>query len=75
MKISTYIKLRGIQAILDDCNSDLKAVKQHLFRKCNLEEGADISKTMKFFKDYLSKQTLSKDDEMLLTEFMKKLRG
>ncbi|MBD5401298.1 hypothetical protein HDR58_00655 [bacterium] len=75
MKISTYIKLRGIQAILDECSSDLKAVRQHIFRQCDLEKKADISKTMKQFKNYLNNQPLSKGDEMLLAEFMKKLRG
>ena len=73
MKISEYEKLKGRLQILNDCDRDLKLVRQHLIRECNIEKGYDLSKVMKKYKELLKKETKKSVSEILLNEFLNKI--
>ena len=53
MKVQKYIRNRGIEAILSECNYNLRAVKGHLKSKCDLPIDKDLTSVIKLFKEYL----------------------
>ena len=53
MKISKLINYYGNLKILEICNFDLKDVREHLIRECNLSKNYDLSKVMKKIKNIL----------------------
>lgn len=75
MKISEYEKLKGRLQILEDCNFDLKDVRQHLIRECNIEKGYDLSKIMRKYKEILANRPQNSAAEALLNEFMDKINS
>ncbi len=54
MKIQELIKLKGIQKVFEECNSDLRDVREYLIRECNLPKGYDLSRVMKDFKMWVN---------------------
>lgn len=75
MKINQYIKLRGIQGILDECNNNLRQVKAHLRRECDIPEGYDFSYTMRIFKNALDKIYNPSHGKELIEEVLQQLQG
>ena len=77
IKLSEYIKHKGVGNILAECDNNLRAVKNHLFRECNLPKGTNIYYTMKIFKEYLKNRLWEKYGEKvrLVEEFLIKNFG
>ena len=57
MKIQKYIRNRGIEAILIDCNYNLRLVKNHLRNFCDLPKDKELTAVIKLFKEYLEEKT------------------
>ena len=53
IKVSEYIKSKGMGNILAECGNNLRAVKNHLIRECHLPKSKNISYTIKKFQQYL----------------------
>lgn len=75
MKINQYIKLCGIERILDECNNNLREVKAHLRRECDIPEDYDFSYTMRIFKNSLDKIYNSSHAKELIAEVLQQLQG
>ena len=77
IKVSEYIKNKGIGNILDECDYNLRAVRNHLFRQCHLPKGTNLYHTMKKFKEYMANRIWEKYGEnvCLVEEFLRKNFG
>ncbi len=73
MKISEYIKYKGMQKILEECSNDLTDVKHHLMRECGLKKGYDLSKYMVEFKEILETSAKQANGSARMQEFLSKL--
>lgn len=73
MKIQELIKTKGIQKIFEECNYDLRDVREYIKRECNLTKNVDLSRTMRDFKVYL-KNHLNKRDKSKIDEIISKLK-
>ena len=73
-KVSNYIRDKGIECILKECNSNLKMVKLHLIRECELPQDYDLWPTINLFKQYLKEYKTSKKT-YLLEEISEKMKG
>lgn len=74
MKVSHYIKHKGMLTILSECNYNLQNVRQHLRRECELPDGYDLSRSLKSFEDYLRNKPVEALKQTLLQEIAIKLR-
>lgn len=74
MKVSHYIKHKGLLAILSECNYNLQNVRQHLCRECGLPNGYDLSRILKSFENYLRNKPVESLKQTLLQEIAIKLR-
>ena len=68
MKVSHYIKHKGMLTILSECNYNLQNVRQHLRRECELPDGYDLSRSLKSFEDYLRNKPVEALKQTLLQE-------
>ena len=53
IKVSEYIKSKGMGNILAECGNNLRAVKNHLIRECHLQKSTNLHYTIKKFQQYL----------------------
>ena len=73
-KVSNYIRDKGIECILKECNSNLKMVKLHLIRECELPDDYDLWPTINLFKKHLKEKKTSVKKH-LLDEIRQKMKG
>lgn len=74
MGISKYEKRLGRLQILKECNFNLKDVRLHLIRECNLPKGYDLSKQMKEYKKLIEEKSMLSRGDVLFFEFMDKIK-
>lgn len=74
MKISHYIKHKGIFTILRECNYNLENVRGHLIRECDLPKGYDLSRVLKSFENYMRNKSVQPLQKTLLKEIKIKLK-
>ena len=53
MRAVEYLKNIGIDTLLAECNYNLKIVKAHLMRECNITDARDVNYAMKLVKKRL----------------------
>ena len=72
--VAEYIKHMGMGNILAVCGNNLRAVKNHLFRECNLVKGTNLYHTMKKFKQYLENRLWEQygDKAQIVEDFLKR---
>jgi len=75
MKPSNYIKQRGMLNILEDCSMNLKIVRQHLLRECELDKKYDLSKVLKQFQKIIETTNKNLKSHTLIQEILIKLKG
>ena len=73
-KVSNYIRDKGIECILEECNSNLRMVKAHLIRECELPDEYDLWPTINLFKKHLKEKKTSVKNR-LLEEIREKIQG
>ena len=73
-KVSNYIRDKGIERILEECNSNLRMVKAHLIRECELPDEYDLWPTMNLFKKHIKENKTSVKNH-LLEEISEKMKG
>lgn len=75
MKIAEYERFIGRLEILKKCDYDLKDVRQHLIRECELSKGFDLSKHINAYKQLIEKETAPTKADVLIAEYLQKLKG
>ena len=73
-KVSNYIRDKGIERILEECNSNLRMVKAHLIRECELPDDYDLWPTINLFKKHI-KENKTSVKNYLLEEISEKMKG
>ena len=75
--VAEYIKHLGMGNILAKCGNNLRAIKNHLFRECNLVKGTNLYHTMKKFKQYLENRLWEAygKNVVLVEDFLRKNFG
>lgn len=73
-EISNYIKQRGYEAILNDCENNIKNFKNHLIQVCNLARNTNLSTHIQMAKKVLRGSLLIyKSKEQVVIAFLKEL--
>ena len=57
-KVSNYIRDKGVESILNECNCNLRMVKAHLIRECELPDNYDLWPTMNLFKKHIKENKI-----------------
>ena len=73
-KVSNYIRDKGIESILNECNCNLRMVKAHLIRECELPDNYDLWPTMNLFKKHIKENKIPVKVH-LLEEIKLKMKG
>lgn len=73
-KVSNYIRDKGIESILNECNCNLRMVKAHLIRECELPDNYDLWPTMNLFKKHIKENKIPVKVH-LLEEIREKMKG
>lgn len=73
-KVSNYIRDKGIECILNECNCNLRMVKAHLIRECELPDNYDLWPTMNLFKKHIKENKIPVKVH-LLEEIREKIQG
>ena len=72
MKASKYIKYRGINAILVECNYNLRNVRNHLLRETDITSDK-TSRILREFKELLVQKTQTSVKQELIDEITRKI--
>ena len=73
-EISNYIKQRGYEAILNDCEHNIKNFKNHLIQVCNLHRNTNLSMHIQTARKVLKGSLLVyKSKEQVVIAFLKEL--
>ena len=73
-EISNYIKQRGYEAILKDCEQNLKNFKNHLIQVCNLPRNTNLSMHIQMARKVLKGSLfVYKSKEQVVIAFLKEL--
>ena len=75
MGIAEYERFLGRLQILQTCDYNLKDVRQHLIRECDLPVGFDLSKHIKAYKQLIETETAPTKADVLIAEYLRKLKG
>ena len=69
--VTNYIKMRGIIAILEECNNNINEFKEHLRRVLNLDSSVNLYLIGKEAEKILS-ESVNKEDvfEILVDKFL-----
>ena len=72
-KITNYLKHRGMETVLMECNNNLRTVKNHIKRVCDLPKNINMSYIMAQIKDYMNLKFFEKynTDFDLIYKFLK----
>lgn len=73
MKVSEYIKEKGILKISELCNWDIADIKYHLLRETDIEANSQLSRIMKDFKNFFNEKTKHIRNNYRIKEIKEKL--
>lgn len=73
--ISDFIFEKGIETLFNECNCDLKDVRNKIIRELNIKKGTDISRAMRKIKNFVHKITGTSCNSTYIQEFLQKLNG
>ena len=72
-KINDYIYQKGVEAIYNECNHDIKDVRNKIIRELEISKGIDISRHMKKIKNFVHGITESSCQSSYVKELFAKL--
>lgn len=72
-KIKDYIYQKGVEAIYNECNHDIKDVRNKIIRELEISKGTDISRHMKKIKNFVHSITESSRQSSYVKELFAKL--
>ena len=71
--IIDFIFEKGVEALLNECNWDIKDVRNKIIRELNISKGTDISRPMKKIKNILYRITETSRKSSYVEELLSKL--
>jgi len=74
-KIMEYIFKKGVEAIYNECNQDIKDVRNKIVRELDIQKGTDISRQMKKIKNFVCQATETSRKSSYVQELLAKLKG
>ena len=76
-KITNYLKRRGMETVLKECDNNLRIVKNHIKRVCDLPKNINMGYVMAQIRDYIHSNFYEKynTDFDLIYQFLKENFG
>lgn len=74
-EIMDYIFKKGVEAILIECNWDIKDARNYIIRELGIPKGTDISRPMKKFKNFVHHITEVSRKSSYVKDLLAKLNG
>ena len=73
--IMNFIFQKGVETLLNECNWDIKDVRNNIIRELNIPKGTDISRQMKKIKNFVCRVTDASRKSPYVEELLSKLNS